>query len=234
MIFCNNNLLTDDVTYTVNVPSVAFPVTKLYDNSTRGLCRFTDTIVIDLGVVQSVDALAIANASTTITIEANSSDSWGSPPFSKTMSVIAGSNIALELFTSVSYRYWRIVGSSVTTIGHCFIGERYTFPNPVKGSIPQKPTTDITNISNAGVGYTSIGHTRNGQQFQFEWASKSEYDVFIDFWDSSLRVKYGYFAQFEESLTYFKPYFAQLIETNFRTRNDYNALSFDMTVEERK
>ena len=235
MIFCNDNKLSDDVTFTVDTPSVAFPISNIYSNSIKGLGKFTDTVVIDMTEVVDIDTLCIVNSSNTITIEANSSDSWGAPPFTQTMTALAGTNIAIEILSATeSYRYWRLTASGETTLGHCFIGTKYTFPLANNGSIPSRPTTDQTSVSTSGVGYTSKGHITRSQSFSLEWVSLLEFNSFIDMWDSSLRVKYGIFAQFEESLTYYKPYFAQLTEANFRRRESYDAHTFSMKVTERK
>jgi hypothetical protein len=71
----------------------------------------TFPIVIDLGSAQQVTAFALMNhnlvaGQSTLTLQANSSDSWGSPAYSQAITV---TDHKLIFYLDQTYRYWRIV-----------------------------------------------------------------------------------------------------------------------------
>ncbi len=70
-----------------------------------------NTIVFDLGSAKAIDAISIYDhnftSGATITLEANTADSWGSPAFSETI-VYNADKILQYLASQQTYRYWRL------------------------------------------------------------------------------------------------------------------------------
>lgn len=70
-------------------------------------------LVVDLGSAQACDVIAILDhnfsASATVTIQANSSDSWGAAPLSETVTHNAGVMVRYLTTVTRTYRYWRLV-----------------------------------------------------------------------------------------------------------------------------
>ncbi len=101
---------------------------KLIDKKRNTLYRTgaTLTSVIDLGSAQTVTALVLLDHNITnggtITLEGHTSDSWGSPSYSQSITV----QDPAYLYLNESYRYWRIVpvdGSvSYFEAGQLFLG----------------------------------------------------------------------------------------------------------------
>jgi len=100
----------------------------------------SENLVIDLGSAMTPTAIIIADhnftASATITIEANSSNSWGAPAYTYTFSAITD---PLVIYLSQTYRYWRIVLADTTNtdaflrVGNVYLGD-YTSLTRVNAS----------------------------------------------------------------------------------------------------
>jgi len=93
-----------------------FPAINLANVQRTTLYRCGDTlateaIVFDLGSAQAADALILLDHTilntATITLQANSANSWGAPPFASAVTWQA--SWILHTFASQSYRYWRLV-----------------------------------------------------------------------------------------------------------------------------
>jgi hypothetical protein len=106
MIFCQNNLITSS-NATITGGDANYPIGYLIDDFANTSCLFTD-IVIDLGAATAIDTLGIISPNNTLTIQANSADSWATPPFYIYMDKINSTDVSLELI-SQTYRYWRII-----------------------------------------------------------------------------------------------------------------------------
>jgi hypothetical protein len=118
----------------------------------------TFPIVIDLGSAQQVTAFALLDhnltaATTTLTLQANSSDSWGSPAYVQALTVTD----PLPYYLDQTYRYWRlsIVDSAITyvQIGELFLGtyRNLTVKNAKWGTPRTYGLTTVANVSQAGV-----------------------------------------------------------------------------------
>ena len=97
-----------------------------------GTSSATETIVFDLGSAQTISAIGFVRppdkfeSVTNFDLEANSSDSWGTPAF--THSGINGAvKTSVETFTGQIYRYWRVTfdknaSSDANQIGRLALG----------------------------------------------------------------------------------------------------------------
>ncbi len=137
MRFLDDNLI-DGASLTASTENASYPVSNIQDPHLASVYRSTATsanIVMNMGMSMDADIVFIANHnftdSATVTLEANSSDSWGAPPFSESLTV---EDLINEAFTSASYQYWRIVIADAGNtdgylkIGGMGLGEFYQVP----------------------------------------------------------------------------------------------------------
>lgn len=183
---------------TVITPSsqnVQFPAENLKHDFRTKVFRATTasaSVVFDFITTEPVDSILIASHTLNgfgfngaLTIEANATNTWGSPAFSTTLTPNHEFGFGATILESPeSYRYWRVsgVGSTYFELGKIFIGSQY---------IPQR---------NIGIGFTfdsedqsSYSETRYGQRFidelpsrnnirgQINLINKENVDPFFDF-----------------------------------------------------
>ena len=76
----------------------------------RSTAATSQTVVVDLGSAQAVDTVAILGHSLTtsavVSIDAHSSDSWGSPSWTTSLTALTGP-ILKYLAAAQTYQYWR-------------------------------------------------------------------------------------------------------------------------------
>ena len=85
-----------------------------------------ETLVIDLGSAQTATAFILMGHnltdSATLYLQANSSDSWVTPPYSQAVTIAP----TCSLYLSEEYRYWRIsIADATNTDGYIRIDEIY-------------------------------------------------------------------------------------------------------------
>ncbi len=102
-----------DATLTATTENINFPLTNLQENQIyktyRSTAKNAQRIVIDLASLKS-DYVYLKNynftSSVTLRLEANTSDSWGSPAFSETLTY--NSEYIILNFTESTYNYWSL------------------------------------------------------------------------------------------------------------------------------
>jgi hypothetical protein len=118
--------------------SPSYPCVNLQEQRLSTIYRTIDltaqTVTIDLGTACSVSTVAIIahnfTSSATVTVAANSSNSWGSPATSKT--VTWNADMMLNFFTPVSYQWWQLQFDDQTNpdgyvgIGRFWLGDYLT------------------------------------------------------------------------------------------------------------
>jgi len=131
-------------TITASSANAFYPVSNLQDQQTIREFRTADTVttanlVIDLGSAMAVTDVILAGnmvdrtiGLTSLTIEANATDSWGAPSFSSGAITDIAKGILIAQFASQSYRYWRLVltnsGGNYAGFGAMFMGTRLAQP----------------------------------------------------------------------------------------------------------
>lgn len=131
-LFGYDNLITRG-TSTVTITSVnaLYPLSNLQDPRTTREVRAVDgvqstIILIDAAATEAVDFFAIVGNQitsdltvTSVLIEGNATNSWGTPAFSTTCSSINYEEMfGFKSFTEQSYRWWRLtLTTSSTTVG---------------------------------------------------------------------------------------------------------------------
>lgn len=108
--FTGNELYASSVTYDTYAANAARPFrTLVWRTGTSSASEWLD---LRFSAAKTATAFLIidhnfVNGSDTLTLKANSSQSWGSPPFSQSLTVVNNAIIA-KTFNSASYRYWRL------------------------------------------------------------------------------------------------------------------------------
>lgn len=136
--FCYDNLIDRSATViTPSTENALFPASNLTDYRSTKVYRSTASpanVVFDFGSALGVDTLIVRAHTTTgvgftgsLTIEANSSNSWGAPAYTTTLDCDATYKIGFKNITTQTYRYWRVVatGASYVELSNLFIGQKY-------------------------------------------------------------------------------------------------------------
>jgi hypothetical protein len=202
--FLANNMVEGAV-ITASTENAQFPASNLKHDFRTKVYRSTsnsDSIVFDLGAIEDVTHIGLVDnwqdgfGVSTVTVEANGTDTWGSPAFSTTMTLDNTFGVSInELAATESYRYWRLVLTS--SLSYCEL--TYVFIG--------KATDIETNSVSYGWGYrgTEIAKkstTRYGQDFTdpittrkelnglgFEVMNTTEIDKIFEVFDGRMTSK---------------------------------------------
>ena len=209
--FLSNNLI-DAAVITPSTTNAQYPIANIKEDRRTKTYRSTsnsDNIVIDFGGAEECDHFAVVDnwqngfGITAITIEANGTDSWGSPAFTTTATLDTTFGISVKKFASAqSYRFWRIVLTS--TLGYCEISKMFL--------------GKATEVTTNGVGYnwnyksrdlSKQSVNRYGQKFiddigtqkelsglSFQVMDKDEMDKIFSVYDVNRTVK-PFFVYFD-------------------------------------
>lgn len=154
-ILYDNKIKTATIIPSSNV--AVYPTYNLYSDHLSEWFKFTgivsEWIKFTGGMTASYVAIMAHNFSSTaiVKLQANSSDSWTSPPFELTLTV---ENFIIDSFTEVTYDYWRITiedldnTESRLRIGGIFIGTHLQLPG-------MKIDQEITDNSNNDVSFST-------------------------------------------------------------------------------
>lgn len=162
------NNLADDATLTATGAHANYPATNIQHPHLSRYCRSDGTslvIVFDLGSAQDITTFILAghniSDSATVTLEANSSDSWVGAPFSET--ITDNYKVICEYFTEITYRYVRLSISDASNpdgyvkLGRVYIGEYLQMPYMDKiFDLPRKTNTQIK-VSSGRQSFSNIG-----------------------------------------------------------------------------
>ena len=123
-------------TLTASTENSQFPATNVQNYqptlvwSTTGV-QASETLTIDLGTATTIDTFIVSShdfdgTETSVKIQGNATDSWGSPTIDETMTVIVGQPFS-KTFTATSLRYWRFIFTKVTSatirsVGRLWLG----------------------------------------------------------------------------------------------------------------
>jgi hypothetical protein len=183
MRFLQSNLI-ESATLTASNENGSFPVGNIQDTILASVFRSTSTsvnIVIDLGVAKTCDIFFLAKhnmtSSATVTLEANSSDVWTSPPFSESITV---EDLIAADFTAASYRYWRLVIADGTNtdgyikIGGLGLGEYYAVPGIGIAYQVNHFSTALKYTSQSGQVYGSSGVFYRSVNVQIPYVTQAQ------------------------------------------------------------
>ena len=132
--FLYNTALFDGATITSNSEASGLPATNLQDLVVQRVYRTAGTtqlayVVFDLGSTILVNMAAVFghNLTAGLTLQGNSADSWGSPPYNVGLTIIRDiDSQRIEkavTFASGSYRFWRLtIQDTANTAAYWQIG----------------------------------------------------------------------------------------------------------------
>ncbi len=138
MRFFYNNLVDGVVTMTPTSEVATLPVENIANEARTlpwrtGTSTATERVVIDLGAAAAATSIILLDHTLTagdsaITLEAHTSDAWGAPSFTTTLTYAA--DIIVKVFSSQSFRYWRLSFTKSSAgeprdIGRVFLGVYY-------------------------------------------------------------------------------------------------------------
>lgn len=156
--------------------NIAHPFRKLYWKT--GTSTASEWIKFVFPTASPVTAIGIVDhnfaGGDTITIKANSSDSWGSPAFSQVITPAA--TMAMAVFTAKTYQYWRLDITKASAgvarqIGAIIIGSYYdTTQEPdYSGYIDQM--NDPSVISESIGGQIYVEQRPQFKNFEAQWSA---------------------------------------------------------------
>ena len=202
--FLSNNLTTSAVV-TASTVNAQYPVTNLTDDRRTKTFRSTsnsDNIVFDFGTAEECDYFAVVDnwqngfGVTSIVIEANATNSWGSPSFTTTAILDNLFGVSIKSFASAqSYRFWRVVLTS--TLGYCeianlFIGKAISIPTNGVSYGWDYINKDLSQTSMNRYGQKfidDIGSQKELNNLQFQVMDKDEMDSIFAVYDANRTVK---------------------------------------------
>lgn len=190
-------------TLTASTEAPFYPVENIQDPRTTKKWRATSTsgnVVFNFGSAKDVDTIIVRGDAftgreftSTLTIEAHTSDSWGTPAFSTTLTFSDTHNIGIKILDTVqSYRYWRIVGSNSSSFGlsNVCLGESF---------IPARNITTNFDFEERDLSRSAMND--NGQKFfiqenrksfcgfDFKFLTKEQIDEFMTMFDEVGKTK---------------------------------------------
>lgn len=198
-ILYQNEFFDLDNTITSTTEDAEFPVSNLSLNSRSQVWRSasattTDRVVIDLGSAKDIDSFAMffdalnplpLTTSVTLKLQANATDSWGSPSVDETLTLDTKYKVASHFFSSTqNYRYWAVYVSDATNPNsQVQLDLLYLAEAAALSQVPEIGFTDrIKDQSKARS--TAYGHEYwdiypNRAQRNFSWKAMSESDKIL-------------------------------------------------------
>jgi len=201
--FLANNLV-EGATITASSTNAQYPAANIAEDFRTKVWRSTsnsDNVVFDMGSTEPVDYLAIVDnwqsgfGVSTITIEANATDSWGAPAYSTTLTFDAVNGIGLKSITEQSYRYWRFVLTS--SLGYCelaniFIGKAVDISTNGIDYSWEYMNKDLKRVSTSRYGQEFIddmGQRKELTNLSMQVLNTTELDQFFEVYDNRKTTK---------------------------------------------
>jgi hypothetical protein len=167
MITFYANNLVDQSTLTASSENLLFPLNNVKDQRRTKVFRSNSnstTVVFDTMETSEMDSfIVVAHTKlgfgiSTLTIEANATDDWSSPPFTTTVTLNTKHGIGItELATPINYRFVRFVMTS--TLGYCELSKVFIG----KKTVPSRGLNYNWTFKNADI--SSVKENRYGQKF---------------------------------------------------------------------
>lgn len=124
--------LVDQASVTLSNENAQFPASNIFDDRRTKVVRSTtnsDNIVFDFNETSLIDSFVIVDnprdsfGVSTLSLQLNGSDSWGSPSFTQSIQFSTEHGVGYAEFTEQSYRYARLVMTS--TLGYCELSKLF-------------------------------------------------------------------------------------------------------------
>ena len=191
------NNLVESATLTAGSADGSYPVTNIQKIPTTSEWRTasgttTSNVVIDLGSAQTVEHMFLIGSAleglnfTSITLEANTSDSWGAPAYSSGAITSFPENLLYLATGTQSYRYWRVVitngagGATFTGFSNLFLGEALSLTNnniDTSWSLSQNERADVSTGLYGQRFITTYNKQNEFKGLSFQLLTKDELDT---------------------------------------------------------
>lgn len=180
-------------TITATTESSTLPASNLKNHLRTKVYRTGNTvtdeaIVFDFGSAYSVSFIAILNHTLTasdsnVRLEANTSNSWGTPAFTQNLTRVPGPISAF--FTSQSYQFWRLAftksaASETRDIGRIFLGTYYEVDQDIGNEAITIQDNDLSRQGRAigGQTYSDVRGRYDTVSINFKLISHAQHEQF--------------------------------------------------------
>jgi hypothetical protein len=196
-----NYVFDSKVGLTASSADSEFPVTNLRDFHRDRVWRSTSgtsaNVVIDLRTTDAIDTFAILfdpmtdvtiSDSATVTLQANPTNSWGSPALSTVLSVDNEYPAISHFYTSdQSYRYWRLLlsdatsGASYFEISKIFLGKATQLSQmPEIGFSDRAVDLSRASVTSYGQEYADVYPTRRYLDLDYRLITEADKQTLKD------------------------------------------------------
>ena len=172
-----------------------YPSSNLKSPFTTKTYRSTassDSVVFDFITTEPVDSILVLahpvdgfGFNGALTIEANATNTWGSPAFSTTLTPNSEFGIGVKTLTAAeSYRYWRVTGTGTTyfELGKMFIGSSFQPQRNIGNSFTfENRDTSNYQTSDFGQRFVDAKIDRKFIRGQINLIDVDNVDAFLDF-----------------------------------------------------
>lgn len=182
--------LVDTSTNTASTTNAQFPLANLLDFRRSKVFRSTSNtsnIVFDFGSAKTVNGIFILAdkrngfGGQTMTVEFNSTNSWGSPAYSIAVPLSESLKIGNVSFPDISYRYARVVINSSLGYGELskiFIGQKIALTSTINfGWSYKNEDTSIKSKNRYGQIFTDLISRQKTLSFMFKNITKDDLDL---------------------------------------------------------
>ncbi len=237
-VFYNNLIDAAGVAITASSYHAAFPPANIAQehrsNPWRtGTATAAESVVIDLGSAQAVTTVILLDhtltaGDTLIKLEAHTSNTWGAPAFSTSLTWAA--DLISKVFSQESYRWWRIsftksAAGQTRDIGRVFLGTYYqSTDQPDYDGFKRKRVDPSATIRTVGQQtYADQRSKYRNIDLKFSDIPKAQADSFDTVFDA-VGMHTSFFIQVDQAGS---GELAELIYVKFRSEPDYPVSSFD-------
>ena len=184
----------DDTEITADFENAFFPASNLRDYRSTKTWRtpdgtLTGIVTFDFKTAEVVDSIIVVGDKlrglgfTSMTVEANITDSWGAPAFSTTLTPDAEYNFGYKDLsaTNPEYRFWRVTisgGSPFVELSHLFIGREVAVGRSVNlnWSFQNNDKSSVT-TNRSGQRFIDIRNKQKEIRVGYSVLSKTEYAI---------------------------------------------------------
>lgn len=243
-----SNYIDTASTVTALTESPAYPASNVQDQRLTTVFRSTavtsQTVTINLGSARSVDTIAILahniTSSATITVAANTSDSW---PGATSQTVTWNAGTMLKFFTAASYQYWQFqISDATNTDGYLQIGRLYLGnyididPSSLLNFKVTKARTDNVIHGPNRQKFASIGYSWRRFELDFPRSNTTMINKILTMYDTIGQHTSCIFCNFDtiRDYTIVEPCYVSIANDITFTHEENMNFTYSLTLEEEK
>lgn len=199
-------------------------------------------IIIDMGAAVTCTYVAVLQhnftSGATVKIQANSSNSWITPPLDVTITTI--SDEIVQSFTSSNYRYWRLTMDDASnpdtylSVGYLYLGTALTMPGMNQGSVITYDTNSKSTKSFSGCLYGDTRLNFKSATFNFNNSGETNRQELITFFSTVSVIRPFILLIWENDLDVEPPIYCNLTDSIKYTKEKYEGTNwgFSFTIEQ--